>query len=65
MFKVVYECNQNGSQFINTVIVGAQNNFEAKRAIETSEAGFTQLWHISCQAIDNGEVWLISQKPQK
>lgn len=65
MYQVTYEIKRGNQQDVKTVLVGAPNRFEAKSAVETSEAidgEYTTLWHMDCKAFQDGEVVLISSK---
>jgi hypothetical protein len=61
MFKVIYEVRQGSFQHTNVCLVSANSASDAKASIERTEAGFTQLWHIECEQVELGEVWLVSQ----
>ena len=65
MYQVTYEIRRGSQQDVKVVLVGAPNRFEARSAVETSEAtdgDFDAFWHIDCKSFYDGEVVLISSK---
>jgi hypothetical protein len=62
MFKVVYEVRHDSHQHIDTVLVCATNFAEARLAVERSNYGCSMLWHISCDKVEAGEIYLVKQE---
>ena len=65
MYQVTYEIKRGNQLDTKVTLVCAPNRFEAKSAVEASEAidgEWDTIWHVDCKSFYDGEVVLIASK---